>query len=196
MSNVIKALREKARKEDPRLFSLYKQIDFVSKEIDLPPISLSMIKMKADSRFRIHDRSTESARFYNIGINERLYLLNNDRRIEAAFRGILIHVWQLEVGQRQAETKVWKKIAKSIKAIPSRELKRPASKHSILTYICPQGCQQFRSIDSVVVICYHCGQKMNAISQTAYRKIKENRKEKVKELRDRIKKRREKEDES
>jgi len=150
----------------------------------LPPAIIIIKRMRSSSVMKIESAKGKKGD-YQISINERIIPLNDKELVIKSFRHMLIHLWQTSLKKRQSHTEEFSNIARKIRASDPDSLARPRSSYKKLTYICPSGCQQFRSDDSIVVLCYHCGRKMRALSPSAYAKLRaEHRREiqKTKEL--------------
>lgn len=161
-----------------RTASLREEFEAVNKLLnnELPKCEIEIAAGRSSSRFRIIAPSNPLEDF-KIVINERLYRLNDERRILKAFRHACVHLWQAAHDQRMSHTKAFDEKAKKIKASDPDNLAVPAPKYKLLYYICPTGCQQFSTPDAPAVICVHCGVKMKALYPKQYRKMKQEQRE-------------------
>jgi predicted SprT family Zn-dependent metalloprotease len=134
----------------------------------LPPTQIKIHQGRASSRFQL----TRQGIHFTVLVNDRIYRLNDERKILRAFRHMLLHCLQLSMGKRMTHTKQFKQWAKKVGALNDVELKRPEPKYKLLTFVCPTGCQMFRTSDSPNVICIHCGVRMKALWPSQYKQMK------------------------
>ena len=135
----------------------------------LPPLVVSVLPLRSSTRFRVE---LDSRGFAEVQVNERLYRINHTDVVMAAFRHVLIHLHQLHGGVPASHTRAFKVWARALEALDDKKLRTPVPKVQRLTYVCPSGCQELRTVDSVVLVCGHCGNKMRALGQAGYKKYK------------------------
>lgn len=182
------SLRLAAEAEKEAVKAFYEELDSMRETFQLPPLVISIRKERASSTMRIIPPVQSSSGLWEIRVNERIFKLNGEEKIRGVFRHMLIHLLQAVDGRRQTHTQNFLKNVELVKAVDPSSLKRPRPTVRLLTYICPTGCQQFRTEDSIVVTCYHCGRKMRALTPPAYQRFRETKREERQRVLEMIKK--------
>ena len=181
-----KARRSMADDKEQELYKIYDEL-MADSTLPfgkvLPPAVITMKRMRSSSRIRFQICSQG---YVKIAVNQRLYHLNSTKKIHQAFKHIIIHIYQQQRGHSAAHTRAFQGIAKRIDAIDTDELKTPAPKGQRFTYVCPSGCQELRTTDSVVLVCGHCSSKMRALGQAGYKKYKAKQRADAKQVLERL----------
>ena len=180
--NLERLITEQREKASGRLLNLYEELERIrNTELSLakclPPIIIEIKLARSTSIFRIVHHRSEG--YFKIFINERIFGLNSMKRILAAFRHNLVHVYQLSIEQRMSHTQKFVELEQELDGMDDDLLRRPEPKMLRLIYVCPNHCQEFRSEDSVSIICHHCGSRMRGLGPEAYRRYDVQRKDKA-----------------